>query len=371
MERDQIDLRPYKNCLQNKSFLAENSLGRRDPDETDDDGHYAGIIDPFTVDYNKILNSKSYRRLPHKTQVFPLSENFNVRDRLIHSAGVNSLAVRIAEITGLNSKLVSAASWMHDFGHVPFGHLGERAISAISGKKFRHEIFSVIVAQRIERQGRGLNLSFEVLEGALKHSRGDKTLTFSFDSHLEHTLIMFSDKIEYTFADINDCLRVGRLSEKDLPPEWFRLGNSQRLRLARCEFALIKESAKLGYICFHESEEARDFEQLRQWMYEHVYHELGKEEDQSKYYYNMLYVVDFFDKFKFFEIDPILLLALMTDEEVQIVVELSKNFTIKDLDYMSRLGFVEIARSLSGDIKIDLNDPELDWGHSKKIKLVK
>lgn len=366
MERELLDLRPYAGCLRTKSFQSKDSLGRRDPSKNDDDGHYFGIIDPLIIDHNKILNSKSYRRLPRKTQVFPLPDNFNVRNRLTHSAGVNSLAVRMAEIVGLNSWLVSGMSWVHDFGHVPFGHLGERTISELWGYKFRHEIFSVVVAQKIERRGLGLNLIFEILEGALKHSRGAGTLDFSPDSPLEYGLVMLSDKIDYTFADINDCLRLEYLTEKDLPPEYSRLGGSQRQCLANCEYALVKESAERGYISFSNSSVAEDFERLRQWMYDNVYSELDKHELRRQYVEAMLKVIRFFEKFDFFSIDPILLLALMTDDEVVMIAGMSDNFTIGDLKCVLKMGFAEIAQNLPKGIRIDLGDPALDWGYARR-----
>jgi hypothetical protein len=156
------------------------------------------------------------------------------------------------------------------------------------------------------------------------------------------------------------------LSEDKLPSEYHRLGGVQRRCVASCEYALIKESAVAGYVSFGESATAQDFESLRQWMYENVYFKLDKQEARQRHADNMFKVVDFFTRFDFFETDPVMLLTLMTDEEVLTIAELSDNFKIKDLACVLSMGFAEIAQSLPKGRQFDFKDPGLEWGYDRK-----
>ena len=154
----------------------------RVPKTEDEKGIYLGQ-DHFWIDVQKILNSKSFRRLEGKTQVWPLAENPLVRNRLIHTMEVYFTAITIARILGLNEELTGAIALAHDLGHTPFGYLGERILSKIALEKFddpigfKHARFSVIVAQEIERNGQGLNLMPIICDGVEYHSRGAGTMT--------------------------------------------------------------------------------------------------------------------------------------------------------------------------------------------------
>jgi len=217
----------FKDGLAHKAFRSETSRGRLNSAK-DDDYMYYGVLDPFEMDVQKILESKAIRRLKDKTQVFCFPENPHVRTRLSHTFQVVSVSTLIARILGLNVHLCQAIAWGHDIGHTPYGHMGEEFIARMTGKDFRHEIFGMVIAQRIERMGKGLNLSFETLEGMGNHSRGDGSLTINPNLPLEYTAVMYADKIVYTFSDIKDGLRNGYLQENHLPPHLDKLGGQPR-----------------------------------------------------------------------------------------------------------------------------------------------
>ncbi len=350
------DFELYKGSLSHLALKVEDSLGRRykdDPDEC-----YFGVINPFLIDREKIRNGKFYRRLENKTQVFPPSAHSNIRNRLIHTNDVVSLSAINAEILGLNVYLAEAMSYGHDIGHTPMGHTGEKFIRLKSGKSFAHSIMSVIVAQYIERKGFGLNLTYETLEGMYNHSRGAGTMTISKNVSQEATLVMYSDKIAYTFSDINDAVRVGFIKEDELPTLFYDFGKNQRERNAKASYELIKESSEEGKISFEKSDYSSKFEELKKWMYKNVYFKLNEQIENNLF--NRLEVSLSLIKNKF-EIDPYLALACMTNDEVNF---LSSN---KNLQYsnLNNLGFVEIINNLkSKDINIfDLDLNPFDFHH--------
>jgi len=348
----------FKNCLKNKAFAPKDSRGRRNS-YPDDDEPYFNCIDQFRIDIDKILNSKARRRQESKTQVLCDPENPHVRTRSRHTNEVVSTAVKITEILGLNVSLCEAIAQGHDIGHTPYGHLGEKFISEITGKHFRHEIFGVVVAQHIERKGQGLNLSYEVLEGILNHSKGEKTLSISSHLPLEYAVAMISDKIAYTFSDINDALRYNYLKESELPKEVFYLGKNQRERILHCLFVLIRESSEVGTISFSQSEAAKKFEKIRQWLYENYYNCINW--DMQKIVLEKTYQFLFSDSF-FDDCDPAILLALLTDKELNALAQKvflrGKNLQIED---MMNFGIMEIVPYIRKK-EIDFTDPDLTWG---------
>jgi len=154
---------------------------RKNKKDEDDDYN----IDPLLKDYFKILESKALRRLNYKTQVWTCPTiNYNIRTRRIHTDEVEATAIKIASMLNnkgfeINLNLCMAGALGHDIGHTPYGHEGERVLSKLEGKEFKHYIFSVIVAQSIERKGKGLNLTAATLETILNHSSGDKEMTIN------------------------------------------------------------------------------------------------------------------------------------------------------------------------------------------------
>ena len=200
--------------------LAENSRGRLIPEEEDE------IRTCFQRDVDRITHSKSFRRLKHKTQVFLQPEGDHYRTRLTHTLEVSRLARTIARALELNEDLAEAIALGHDIGHTPFGHAGERALNAIYPGGFKHYEQSLRVVDRLERDGRGLNLCYETRMGILHHTYGAP------DDTMEATAVRFADRIAYINHDLDDAIRAGILRPEDVPENVRRRcgdRNSQRI----------------------------------------------------------------------------------------------------------------------------------------------
>ena len=342
----------YKGSLQSLAFNSSESLGRR---FTNDPDSMYRILDPFFIDREKIRLSKSYRRLARKTQVFPPSLHSNVRNRLIHTNDVVNLSSVLASILGLNVYLVEAIAYGHDIGHTPFGHLGERLIKNLSKKNFAHNIMSVVVAQKIERGGNGLNLTYETLEGILNHSRGSGEMKINSNITEEATLAMYADKIAYTFSDLNDAIKVGFLKEKSLPRIAKYFGKNQRERMFNVTYNLIMESSEEGKVSFSKTECSKQFEELKKWMYENVYFLMDKQEYRSHVFEQMKEIFHFIEKKFNGNIDPYLSIACMTDDEIMSLIDDINHHKTKNFNY----GFTEIIKNFSGK-KINIYDSDLN-----------
>lgn len=328
---------------ENLKHLAYVLTEYRVPKTEDEKGIYLGQ-DPFWVDAQKILNSKSFRRLEGKTQVWPLAENPLVRNRLTHTMEVYSIAVTIARILGLNEWLAGAIALAHDLGHTPFGHLGERMLSKIlnhrlgNNRDFRHAEFSVVVAQEIERKGQGLNLMPIVCDGIKYHSRGSGEMTLLENVLQEFQVVMYADKLAYTFSDISDVLRVGFLDESRLPDILKLFGSNQRECMNTIVMALVEESLSAGKVVFQNSVIAKAFIDLRAWMYKNLYHVLDGEE------YRQSLEKKVNDAFSFLSLvipkssNAIAVIATMTDYEVLRVADYAD---ISGYQKLKRLGFWE------------------------------
>lgn len=229
----------------------------------------------FQRDRDKILHSKAFRRLKHKTQVFISTDSDHYRTRLTHTFEVSQIARTIARALDLNEDLTEAIALGHDIGHTPFGHAGEFKLAEVSGIPFRHYEYSVIVAKYIEREGKGLNLTDKVLEGILKHSKGmgdifDKR---NLASTLEGQIVRLADIIAYVNHDFDDAVRSGLLTEKDLPfYVTKRLGDTSGKRLDTIILDIINETKKCDYDHIAMSEEVLDvITKWRNFLYEKVY----------------------------------------------------------------------------------------------------
>jgi dGTPase len=254
---------PFKDCLKKKAFKSVNNEGRS---KDDGDNVLFDFCDGFLMDYQKIIQSKSSRRLSNKTQVFCFPDNPHVRNRKSHTDEVTANNALMADALGLNVYLAMAGSSGHDNGHVPFGHVGERFLSQHTEKAFEHNIFGTIVLEKIERGGRGLKLRKETLQAILFHSGAD------FDKETdveEYKLIKLGDKISYLFSDFNDANRFGYISS--IPDCIEELGRNQRERVNGCMTALIKESCQKNTVSFSDSIEAKLYQDARNWMFENVY----------------------------------------------------------------------------------------------------
>ena len=182
-----------------------NSKGRlKDEEECD-------IRPVFQRDRDRIIHSKSFRRLKDKTQVFLTPEGDHYRTRLTHTLEVSQTARTIARALKLNEELVEAIALGHDLGHTPFGHAGERALNEVCPEGFRHYEQSVRTVDILEKDGQGLNLTFEVRDGILNHQMNAKAVT------LEGQVVRLSDKIAYIHHDMDDAIRAGILTESEVP----------------------------------------------------------------------------------------------------------------------------------------------------------
>ncbi|MFZ4632017.1 MAG: HD domain-containing protein [Patescibacteria group bacterium] len=370
--RKENQFSPFQMALFFQQFASSQSVGRRSTIEnSDDDGIYLGALNPFFIDKEKIRLSKSLRRLNDKTQVFvDRQNNPHLRNRRTHTDEVVSVAVYIATILGLNVHLVEAIALGHDIGHTPYGHIGERAISELAGRKFTHQVMSLVIAQKVERSGKGLNLSWETLEGILNHSRGDGQLIMNRSLPLEYAVVMFADKIAYTFSDLNDALRCSYFQESQLPAEFFALGKSQRERTNNCILHLVKESAEKQFISFSDSQVAQQFESLRQWSFHNFYRKLDHEVQREAVYDDFKKVYPFLeDIFGKLGHNVFLALALMTDSEIRkITLTLKKDKKkIYAPGFFSSFGFYEILSNLPKNSKIDIFNADLDKSKFKRF----
>lgn len=238
---------------------AAESRGRERPEEP------CSIRTDFARDRDRILHCKSFRRLKHKTQVFLAPEGDHYRTRLTHTLEVSQIARTIAKALRLNEDLTEAIALGHDLGHTPFGHSGEAVLDKLCTEGFSHYQQSVRVVEKLEKDGRGLNLCWEVRDGILNHRTSGSPHT------LEGQAVRYADKIAYINHDIDDAIRAGLFSEADLPAEYTEvLGHSVRERLNTMIQDLIFHSDNSPSLTMGEPVE-RTMRELRLWMFRTVY----------------------------------------------------------------------------------------------------
>jgi dGTPase len=228
---------------------------------------------PFQRDRDRIVHSKAFRRLKHKTQVFIAPEGDHYRTRLTHTIEASCIARTVARALGLNEDLTEAIGLGHDLGHPPFGHIGEEALDRVlrerAGRGFRHNEHSLRVVDALERDGRGLNLTEQVRDGILNHTGPDRPAT------LEGRIVRIVDRFAYINHDIDDALRAGILVGSDLPQaEIDLLGPTGSKRIDALVRDLVATSARAGDIVQSENVGAA-MARLRDFMFERVY--LGPE----------------------------------------------------------------------------------------------
>lgn len=254
------------------AMLAKNTRGRKYPREK------CPIRTDYQCDRDKIIHSKAFRRLKHKTQVFVAPEGDHFRTRLTHTLEVAQIARTVARALRLNEDLTEAMALGHDIGHTPFGHAGERALSEICPGGFKHNMQSLRVCELLEN-GSGLNLTAEVLDGIAHHTGDEMPYT------AEGKILRFADRIAYINHDIDDAVRCGMISNDDLPREAARvLGNthSERINAMICD--IIENSADSPEIRMSD-EGLTAMNSLRNFMFENVYvtgDETGTEEWKAK-----------------------------------------------------------------------------------------
>lgn len=247
----------FKNLCKEASFSAK-TLGRKVYEEP------CTVRTEYQRDRDRILHSKSFRRLKHKTQVFisPIGDHY--RTRLTHTLEVSQIARTVARALKLNEDLTEAIALGHDLGHTPFGHAGEKVLNDLCEGGFCHYIQSVRVVEKIEKNGKGLNLTKEVLDGILNHTRGNQPFT------PEGRLVRICDKVAYINHDIEDAVRAGILNLNSLPKSFTSaIGNKYSSRINSMVLALINNS-KNGNITMGE-EMGKNFEEIHKFMYDNVY----------------------------------------------------------------------------------------------------
>lgn len=176
---------------------------------------------PFQLDRDRVIHTRAFRRLKHKTQVFIHPDSDHVVTRMTHTIEVQQIARTIARTLNLNEDLTEAVAWAHDLGHTPFGHAGEERLAALLPEGFRHNEQSLRIVDVLEHDGRGLNLTDQVREGILKHSKTRESVAaeaWGFASTLEGQIVKLADSIAYLNHDIQDAIRAELLAETHLPP---------------------------------------------------------------------------------------------------------------------------------------------------------
>ncbi len=279
MIRQRYELRE-KETLSEFATLAINSLGR------DVDEQQCDIRTVFQRDRDRIIHSKAFRRLEHKTQVFISPEGDHYRTRLTHTLEVAQIGRTIARALRLNEDLTEAIALGHDLGHTPFGHSGEKALNEVSDCGFKHYEQSIRVVEHLENKGKGLNLTKEVRDGILNHPTKGKPST------LEGKVIRLSDKIAYINHDIDDAIRAKIITDEDLPKDVIEvLGKTSRQRISRIIHDIVKQSTGINDIIMSDDMYLA-MQKLRSYMFKNVYlgskakEETGKAENMVKQLYH-------------------------------------------------------------------------------------
>ncbi len=257
--------------LSDYATKSQNSLGRLRPEEP------CEIRTCFQRDRDRIIHSKAFRRLMHKTQAFISPEGDHYRTRLTHTLEVSQIARTISRALRLNEDLTEAIALGHDLGHTPFGHLGEEDLNDVVPGGFRHNEQSVRVVEKIEKNGRGLNLCIEVIDGILNHRGAGSPCT------LEGKVVQLSDKIAYINHDIDDAIRAGILTQEDLPKDCIDLlGDTFKKRINCLITNIIQNSMDKDDIIM-DSEIKSGMYRLRAFMFQNVYNSSKLAEERKNY----------------------------------------------------------------------------------------
>ena len=268
----QLELREEK-ILSPFATLNKDSSGRQ-VDEKED---LADIRLPFQRDRDRITHSKTFRRLKHKTQVFLAPTGDHYRTRLTHVLEVSQIARTICSALCLNEPLTEAIALGHDLGHTPFGHAGEATLNELHPGGFRHYVHSLRVVDFLENNGKGLNLTFEVRNGIVRHSKGRADILPKEKSELAVTLegqvVRLADIIAYVNHDLDDAVRAGILKQSDLPDAINKvIGERHSMRIGAMVRDLIVETLAANDGNLHISDEMLEaITNLRSFLYDNVY----------------------------------------------------------------------------------------------------
>ena len=260
-----------KEYLSPYAMLSKNSKGRLREEEQCD------IRPCFQRDRDRIIHSKSFRRLKDKTQAFLSPEGDHYRTRLTHTLEVSQTARTISKALRLNEELVEAIALGHDLGHTPFGHAGERALNRVCPYGFEHAKQSVRTVDVLEKDGQGLNLSYEVRDGILNHQ------TSGVPETLEGKVVRMSDKIAYVHHDMDDAIRGGILKEADVPKEIGEvIGFTTGERLDHFIHDIVTTSMKKKNDILMSAPVEQAMKDLRSFMFENVYQNPKAKSEENK-----------------------------------------------------------------------------------------
>ncbi len=274
--REKSQLLERQNLCRYASFSDESNVRERLEEE-------CPMRTCFQRDRDRIIYSKAFRRLKNKTQVFFSPEGDHYITRLTHTLDVAQVARSISRVLSLNEDLAEAIALGHDLGHTPFGHAGERTLNKISGH-FEHNEQSIRVVEKLENDGNGLNLTQKVKDGILNHKKSGNPAT------LEGQAVSMADRIAYLNHDIDDAIRAGVITEKDLPEDAFKLGKTSSERINTMILAIYEQSVDKDKLAMTK-EVSLATENVRNFMFEKVYlNSLArKEEDRTLRMIDALY----------------------------------------------------------------------------------
>ncbi len=251
-EKERAFLSPYAT----KSFESKGRL-REEP--------ACPMRTDFQRDRDRIIYSKAFLRLKNKTQVFFAPDGDHYMSRLTHTLDVSQIARSLARCLSLNEDLAEAIALGHDLGHTPFGHVGERVLASLNPAGFRHSEQSLRVVDVLEKDGKGLNLTFEVRNGIVNHTKSGHPAT------LEGAAVSLADRIAYINHDIDDAIRAGIIREEDLPADAVKVfGRDTSARINAAILDIYETSKDKPYVRMSE-EKGRALDNLRAFMFENVY----------------------------------------------------------------------------------------------------
>jgi dGTPase len=280
--REELEAREHE-ILVHAAAKSDRSRGRLRPEVEDT------VRPAFQRDRDRIIHSKAFRRLKHKTQVFFAPTGDHYRTRLTHTLEVSQIARTIAKVLRLHEELTEAIALGHDLGHTPFGHTGERVIDKLMPGGFSHYEQSLRIVDVLENDGRGLNLTWEVRDGIAKHSKGKSGAPVGMESGLrastlEGQIMRVADLIAYVNHDIDDAIRAGLLHAAELPPDAVRtLGTTSSARISTLVNDVVTETLAGGLSDIRMSAPILDaMLKLREFLFEAVYENTSATEEFKK-----------------------------------------------------------------------------------------
>lgn len=347
IQRAQDIFLKYQSCFAKQAFDSKLSRGRHD-EKNQADIFWDQLLDPFEYDLIKIMRSQALARLKARPQVLLGALNAKSRNRMTHVNECLANARLFAFVAKLNIYLISCIALGHDVGHGPGGHRFESFVSRYLQENFYHSIFSVIILQLIEK----MNLNYETARGILLHTSKIATLAGTQQDTVESQAFAIIDSITYCASDLEDAINNGFFQFADLPKEVQALGETTNERNMIMMAGLLEESAEEKKVSFEHSEIAGAYKALRKFLFQNYYLAFDSKSLEA----TMEVIYDHLVGSTYFAgCDPLVLLALMTDHEVNQIAIMLNNKKIDDYDFCE-FGIYSMASSLRGQ-KFELMDP--------------